>query len=405
MMSLPSRGVRLPVDGLTGWGEAARRTGEGISAALAGSAQIMREQARVSAAGELADFSEKLRAIDEETREELAGQEVQDWGYAWQKASSAKVSEALDELSSDSRGAGRELAEAYFSRAALEARRDHELQKIDKARAQWRNRVEDAVQAGDTQQAREWLDAGQGLFVPQQKMPDEQAEVQSRAQLHRWQNELQQQPLRALGMLSAAPEEELPGRRQDAERLAHAKGQAGRAARQEVVQGLLSCMDEELSPEPEFLRMAQEAGVLTPQQVESAQAAPQKMTSAARRDWLRRVDELPEDEDEAEKLRLEIVTAALPAAERRSLLKRMELSRTLPVRDRRQLSRGLWDLYCDGALGCPEDEEAQEYFAALQQESLNRLAQEGSRGATDWVRGMRDMFSRSLCFDSNTSAS
>ena len=400
MMSQPSRGVHLSTDGLTGWGEAARRTGEGISAVLVGSAEVLREQARVAAAGELADFSERLRSIEQETRDELAAQEVQDWDYAWQKASAPKLAEAIDELSPDARNAGRSLAEAYNSRASLMARRDHELQKIDKARTQWNRRVEDAVQAGDAHQASEWLQAGQGVFVPEGQLPAEQQAARSRANLHRWQRELQEQPLQTLSRLTAAQQEELPHPGQDAERLAHARSQAGRAARGEVLGQLVRCMEEELTPEKDFLDLAEQAGVLTAAQRRSAgQSESTPLTPENRRSWTRRIDECPEDADAAEALQLEIATAAMPRTERRRLLERVQLSRSLPERERQSLSRSLWELYSAGALGCPEDEEAQSHFAALQQQSLHRLAQEGSQGAAQWVQGMRDLADRWVCFD------
>lgn len=399
-MSQPSRGVHMSTDGLTGWGEAARRVGEGVSAALMGSAAILQERAKVAAAGELAEFSERLKEIDRETREELVGQDVQDWNYAWQRTSAPKLAEALDELSPASRTAGRQLAEVYTARASLEAQRDHELQKIDKARAQWSNRVEDAIEAGDKQQAQEWLDAGQGMFIAPHAMPSRKEEIESRANLKRWQNDLQANPLQSLSRLSAASKEELPLHKSDSEMLTHAQGQARRMARREVLSNLLNCMDNEVSPEPEYIKLAAAAGVLDAQQAENVLKPAEKLSHQMRRDWLKRIDECAEDE--VDDLQLEIATAPIPAKEKRHLLGRIEDGRRLPVVERRKLSSKLWDLYTNGALGCPGDEEAQQRFAALQQHSMARLESDGAQGAAEWVHGMRSLAERWVCFAPNT---
>lgn len=404
MMSQPSRGVHLPTDGLTGWGEAARRTGEGISAVLSGGAAMLREQAQVTTTGELADFTERLRRIEQETREELASQDVKDWDYAWQKASAPKLAEAIDELSWDARGAGRNMAEVYNARASLMARRDHELQKIDKARSQWNSRVEEAVQAGDAERAAGWLEAGQGVFVTEGQLPARQEAVRSQANLRRWQRDLQEQPLRTLSRLAAAAQDELPHGGKEEERLAHARSLANRAARGEVLGQLVRCMEEELTPEKDFLDMAEKAGVLTAEQrLAAEQSEPPSPTAETRRRWNRRIDECPDDAEKTEALQLEIATAALPRAERRRLLERVQLSRSLPQRERQSLSCGLWELYTAGALGCPGDEEAQSHFEALQQQSLHRLAQGGGQEATRWVQGMRDLADRWVCFDPQSS--
>ena len=396
MMSMPSKGVHLPTDGLSGWASAARLSGEGLSAVLSGSAQVLQDQARVSAAGELADFSERLKSIEQETRDELASQDIQDWNYAWQAASQPKLTEALGELSWDARQAGQQLAEAFNARASLEAQRDHELGKIDKARAQWRQQVNNAVQAGDAQQAQEWLQAGQGIFVPQGEVPAESQAIESRAKLARWQQDLQATPLLTLGALSSAPEEALPRQQADAQQLERAKAQATRSARQEVLHHLVTCMEDESAPDADYMQQAVQAGVLSSEQAQRLQQAPDPLTLDARRNWLRRVDECTEEEEET--LMLDIATAPIPPKERRNLMKRVELCRRLPARERRNLSKSLWNLYNDGVLGCPSDDAAQEHFAELQQMSLLHLEQEGSQAASQWLRGMRDLSNRWVCF-------
>lgn len=402
MMSQPPRGVRLPTDGLTGWGEAARRVGEGFSAVLTGSARVLKDRAQVTAAGELADFSERLKAIDQETREELANQDVQDWGYAWQTASAPKLAEAVNELSPGSRQAGQELAAAYNAKASVEAQRDYELGKINRARSQWRNQLENAVQAGDAQQAREWLQAGQGIFVPEERLPTENQTIESQANLSRWKKNLQDAPLRTLSELATAPAQELPQQQTDAQRLNYAKKLAGRTARQQVLGNLVSCMESGISPEPEYLKMAVTAGVLRPEQAEATlRGGLTTWTRDKQRDWLQRVDECDEGDEAAEQMMLHIVTSDLPVKERKELLSRVERSRKLPAQDRRHVSRNLWSLYRDGAFGCPGDDAAQQRFAELQQSSLARLEQDGRQGAEEWIRELRRDADRWVCFSND----
>lgn len=398
-MKQPSRGVHMPTDGLTGWGEAARHVGEGFASVLTGTARVIQERAQVTAAGELADFSERLKSIEQETRDELASQDVQDWDYAWQTASAPKLAEAVNELSPTSRQAGQELAAAYNARAAVEARRDYELGKIDKARNQWRNQLENAVQAGDAQQAQEWLHAGQGIFVPESHVPAESQAIESQASLSRWKKNLQETPLRTLGDLSAAPEQDLPQQKTDAQHLAYARKLAGRTARQQVLSNLVSCMDSGISPEPEYMQMAVKAGVLSQEQADiTLQGNTSALTLENRRDWIRRIDECPEEDEAAEALMLNIATSDMPASEKKSMLARIEQSRKLPLSERQNLSRNLWSMYHDGLFGCPSDAAAQRHFAALQQGCLSRLEKEGRQGVAQWLQKLRDDADHWVCF-------
>lgn len=403
MMSQPPRGVRLPTDGLTGWGEVSRRMGEGYSNILVGAAQALQHRAQVAAAGELADFSERLKSIDRETREELADQNIQDWGYAWQTASAPKLAEAINELSPSSRKAGQELAAAYNAKAALEAQRDYELGKINRARSQWRNQLENAVQAGDAQQAREWVEAGQGIFLPAEQAPAENETVASRANLSRWKKNLQEMPLRTLSELSSAPQEQLPLQKTDTQRLNHAKKLAQREARRQLLGNLVSCMEGDVTPEPEYLQTAVKAGVLRPEQADTLlrDTPHPAATPATRRDWVRRVDECDEGDEAAEELMLRIVTADLPAKDRKKLLDRVELCRKIPAQDRRHVSRNLWGMYRDGIFGCPEDEFAQQRFDELQQGCLHHLEINGRQDTEKWMHELRQDADRWVCFDEN----
>lgn len=405
MLGAPSRGVHLPTDGLTGWADSARRVGEGMSAVLMGGAQMLQERARVVSAGELAEFSERLQSIDRETRDELADQdEVQDWDHSWQAASAPKIAEALNELSADSRQAGEKMAADFSARAALEARRDYELSRIDKARSRWRSQVERAVQQGDPARAQDILQAGQGIFVPEHGMQEECESTESRAQLNRWQQNLQADPLPALAQLNSCPQDQLPRRADDVRHLESAKRKAQRTARQGVLHTLLTCLQQGEAPEPAYMEQAAAAGIITPEQARhaTAQSPHAPLPPAELNTWMQRIDDGDDDQEATEALQLQIATAPMPADTRRRLLQRVELSRTLPAADRTRLSRHLWSLYSEGSLGCPKDHEAQQHLAALLQDSLPRLAREGGEATANWVRNMRAAADRWVCFDPNS---
>lgn len=393
----------MPTDGLTGWSEGARRVGEGFSAILAGTARVMHDRAQVAAAGELADFSERLKTIEQETRDELANQDVQDWNYAWHTTSAPKVAEAINELSPSSRRAGQQLAAAYTARAAVEAQRDYELGKIDKARTQWKTQLDNAVQAGDARQAHEWLQVGQGIFVPEENLPAESEAIESQARLSHWKKELQDAPLRTLSALAGAQESELPQQKTDAQMLAHAQSLARRTARRQALGNLVSCMESGVTPEREYVEMAVKAGALTEKQAESAmKETSSALTPVMKCDWTRRVDECADGDEAAENLMLDIATADMPVHDKRYLLNRIETSRKLPAADRQLLSRKLWDMYHDGIFGCPGDELAQSHFAEIQQSCLARLQNDGKDGMAHWLSSLRHSTDKWVCFSDNT---
>ena len=70
----------------------------------------------------------------------------------------------------------------------------------------------------------------------------------------------------------------------------------------------------------------------------------------------------------------------------------------MSVDDRRTLSRGLWQLYSTGCLGCPGDSMALQRLAELQQTGLPVLAQEGSESAARWLEHVRGGGDRWVCF-------
>lgn len=396
MQRSPSGVAQVPLQGLMGWETAARNVGEGLSGALLGSSKMMEEREKVTQMGELAAFSERLRTMADETRQELSGQQVGDWDYAWRAAYAPRLAEAVAELPPAARQAGREWAERYSAQASVEALRDRELEKIDKARRQWRTRVDEAAAAGDEQQATQWLREGQNVFVSSGEMEQEEASIKSRSALARWQKSLQSAPMQALADLQAASEENLPRRTQEREQLRTVET----AVRQEARQGFLERLTQDLGagtwPDAEEWALAHQAGLITTAQERSAQAEQEELSPRARCDWQRRIDECP-DEEEVE-LRFDVLTAPLPREERQALLRRMNQAAGVVAEDRQAMSRQLWNLYGEGCFGCPGDSVALQRLLDLQRAALPLLAEQGAEASAQWVEAFRSKADGWVCF-------
>lgn len=401
MQRAPGDAAHLPVQGLMGWGDAARAVGSGISSVLLGSVELAQERERVAVAGELAAFSERLRAISDETRAELAGREVQDWDYAWQEASGPRLAEAVEELPPASRQAGRELAEAYNVRASLQALRDREVEKIGHSRDQWRQRVESAVEDGDEEQAKRWLHSGAGVFVPMGKLGQEERDVADRARAARWRKSLSLSPVQALGDFAVADKASLP---EDARVMQQLEGEAHKVHRfqkQQLAGALAEQVQQESLFDKEALESASRAHLLSDAQYEQARAVPKPLAVADLCRWQRRIDECAADDAQQADLKLDIATAALPFRERKSLLQRMDMAAGVERSDRETLSRQLWWLYQRGNFGCPGDAMALQRLADAQRDALPVLAEQGAEASAQWVEALRQNTGRWVCFSSH----
>lgn len=401
MMRVPGNAAHVPVQGLMGWGDAARNVGAGISSVLLGSVELAREKERVEEAGELAAFSERLRAIGEETREELAQRDVQDWNYAWREASGPRLAEAVEELPLASRQAGRELAEAYNARASLQALRDRELDKISRSREQWRQRVDAAVEAGDEEQARHWLQQGAGVFVPEGKLGQEEQAVSDKARAAQWRKSLSLSPVQALGDFAAAGKEALPMDAGEVRRLEEEVRKVHRSQKQQLSVALADCVQQELPFDEAELQQAHRAHLLSDAQFSQAQAVPASMEVSDLCRWQQRIDECSDDAGEQADLRLDIATAPLPVLERRRLLGRLDMACRVDRGDRATLSRQLWQLYQQGHFGCPGDALALQRLADLQRDGLPVLAGQGTEASAHWVDALRQGTGRWVCFSSH----
>ena len=387
---MPPSAPHLMLQGIAGMDSAARALGKGLTDATEGATELLHEEEQVTGTGELAGFAERLRSIGRETREMMAGKSIRDWDAAWQQTSEPLLTEAVNELPENVREAGRRLARAYNAQEAVRARREYDLGRIESARMSWQNCLDNAVKSGDTQALEAWLQAGRGVFVAEDGMEPMRSELKSRSCLAQWQQRLQQEPLRALADLQK------DAARPERERDALALEQAAVAARSSASAGLAQSWQQALAqgmePDPESVRLAREAGLVTP-------PAAREMTPLSPREkseWLSRIDE--RDEADEQTLRLQIALAPLPIQERNSLLQRMDATLGVPAADRRSVSRRLRKLYRRGVLGCPGDDIASRRLSRLQEASLSVLQQGGAEAAARWVEILPAAGGRWVCF-------
>lgn len=399
MMGTPAGGPHLPIQGLVGWDSVAEKVGEGVSSVLLGSAELVRGQEQVQQTGELAAFSDRLRTIGDETRAELADCNVKDWDYAWRAASEPRLAEAVAELPPAARQAGMELAQAYNKQAAVEALRDRSVQSLEKARGQWRDRVERAVGQGDDAQAQQWLEQGRGVFIPEGEVEEAMKDASSRACLSRWRRGLQQDASGTLKHWSSAAAEDLPTGEKERQQLSDLMGGARRSAQKTLAQHVSQELQAGRDIPPEIWQQAQSTGLLSSTQYQRVSTGhPRDLSPADACLWFRRVDEVEDNDDARHELRMEICTSPLPVARRSELLKRLDSGASVNREDRLALSRHLWNLYNRGAFGCPGDAPACRYMANLQQQGLQLLAGEGVDAAARWVESRRRCDGRWVCF-------
>ena len=398
MLRAPSPSVQIPVQRVMGWGEVAQSLGGGISAVILGSTELAKEKEQVTATGELAAFSRQLHEIADDVRTRLSGHGAQDWEYAWEQLSAPRFSEAVAQLPPNARRAGRQLAEDFSRRAALQAFRDREMQQLDKARDNWQQRVESAVQAGDATMAERWLQSGAGVFLPQEQLEQESRSVRSRAGASRWMRGLEESPMKMLAELAGAGEDSLPQEKEDMRRLQSAVQRSRKVARAELVQRMEAQLAAGEDYDEAELELAGRAELLSERQLADARRSPRSLTQNELCVWNRRVDEAPADSPEREALQLDILTAPIPLSQRRKLLKRFVLCGSVPQEDRLSLSRGLWQMYSNGQFGCPGDEMALQRLEQLQSVGLPLLAESGTEAAANWMEQVNSGGIHWVCF-------
>ncbi len=402
MLAAPGQPAHVRTQGLYGWERVGRALGEGVSELLQGGQKLAGLE-KVSSAGELANFSEQLRSISAEVRDELKEGEVKDWDYAWNAAITPRIREAVQGLSAESRKGALELARAYSAQSSIEARRDREVERVSAARGHWEQQVEASVSAGQEEQATRWLEAGRGVFVPEEQMAPRLEEVRSRACRSRWEKRLHASPLETLAEISSMGREKsglMPVREDERRGLEESCARARRSLQRELATSFSERLRAGEEIESASLELAARAGVLqsSPERAEMLHRTPSVLTRSDWRRWLDARDDGDQGEQEA---RLAIAAAPLPLEERRSLLARLERTAQVPAADRRTLSNQLFSLYSSGAFGCPSDAEAQRFLLALQDEAAELLAAQGPAAVADWLEARRAGGDNWVCFEAD----
>lgn len=378
----------VSLQGLTDWESGARSAGLGIAAMVQGGVRLVQEREAVSATGQLAAFSETLRCIEDETRQELQDSEPEDWDYAWQAASAPRVAAAIAELPLPLRENARHMAEAFTREAGIRAWRDRELAGIDRARGQWQKQLDAAVSSGDEESARRWVQQGRGVFVPENRVQEEEKSVESRARLHHWQQRLQQAPVQTLGEYLRGSRSELPRRREEAEQLQQQVETVRLQARRDFADTLQERALRGICTLPEEWKQAHRAGLISPMQYRASQAEIQEPQHREYNTWLRRIDEIENEPNQMLDMRLDICAAPLPQQVRVAMLQRLEQASGVRPEDRRTMSRRLWELYYEGAFGSPGDALAEQRLRRLQQSGLPLLAEAGNEAVAQWLESL-----------------
>lgn len=396
MLSYPRQGVHLPLNALNDWGRSGRVLGQGVAEAGTGATELADAVYRVQKTGSVADMASALEQIGRETTEELLELPVRDWDYSWQQAYAPRVQEMLARYSGEDREQALRLSELYGRRYSLDGRRRMEVERIRQSRRNWQQKVDSAVQQGDSQSARDWLEQGSGVFLPEEQLPQQLDQAQSRSLQARWQQRLLQEPLAALVAWNGEQEE----RPADAEAL--------RALNQEVEQtrcrvlgslaaGLAAGVAQGKEPDAAELQQAVDAGVLPLEQVAEWLTSPREPVSGAVCDWQRRIDERSTADDE--RLTVDIALAPLPVGQRRALLARLQATTALPEQQRVGISRCLWNMYRQGYLGCPGDVESLQALERLQKEALERQCSGTEKDCTRWLTQLRSETENWVCYE------
>lgn len=397
MLSYPRQSVHLPLNALNDWGRSGRVIGQGVAVAGEGAAGLAEAIYRVQKAGSVADMASTLDQIGRETTAELLELPVRDWDYSWQQAYEPRVQEMLNLYSGEDREYARRLSEVYGRRYSLDGRRRLEVERIRQSRRNWQQQVDEAVQQGDSERARDWLEHGSGVFLPEDQLPQQLEHAQSRSLHARWQQRLQASPYLALAAWNDESEEK-PADAESMRNLENEVEQTRRGAFKSLAASLMTHVLQGQEPAAAELEQVVQAGVLLPELVEEWSAPRLALGKAEACNWLRRIDERGWLDDDG--LAVEIALAPLPVEQRRALLTRLQTTAGIPQQQRVGISRGLWNMYCQGEFGCPGDAEALDALSRLQEEALQRLCAGKNEDCTRWLSQMRSTTENWVCFES-----
>lgn len=396
LLAYPRQAVHLPLSALNDWGRSGRALGQGGQELGQGLASLAPALSKVTGTGQKADATAMLREIANETTEELLELPVRDWDYSWQQAYEPRVREMLNSFSGEEREQARRMSAELGRLYSLDGRRKMELKRIGSARQHWQDEVEHAVQRGDADAACRWVEQGRDVFVPESDMGRQLESVRNRSLQASWQAQLQQNPYAALTAWqdaeSSKPEE---GDLRDALENDMQKARAGLFSN--LAMQLAASVEQETPADADLLNRAVLAGVLSREQVDSAQQPLSELSVADTCNWLRRIDERENGDDE--QLMVDIALAPVPPAQRRLLLQRLQATAALPPQQRSAVSRTLWNLYRRGSFGCPGDAEAMLRLGRLQEEAVMRMSTEPESAMTGWLESLRRNADSWVCFD------
>ncbi len=397
MQAYPRQGVHLPLNALNDWGRTGRALGQGVVEVGQGLAALAPAIEQVARTGRSAGAAAMLDEIGRETVEELLELPVRDWDYSWQQAYAPRVHEMLNEFSGAEREEALRLSELYGEKYSLEGRRSMELERLRQAKSHWRRQVDTAVQSGDADSARQWVEQGRGVFVPESEMPQELESVQSRSLQSRWQQHLLQDPHTALAEWQS-PTALKPAGQAELSALEKEMQKTRAVLFDQLAAQLGASLEQGDEPDARQLERAVAAGVLAPEQLALLQHPRAELSVAESCNWLRRIDERTEADDA--RLVVDIALAPLPVEQKQVLLRRLQDTAAVPQQRRSRMSRALWNLYRAGRFGCPGDEEAMRCLGRLQEEALRGMNSWSEKDCERWL----ETFSRAgednwVCFE------
>lgn len=396
MLAYPRQGVHLPLNALNDWSRTGRASGQGVAAAGTGAVELAAKLHQVAIAGSEADVAGRLEEIARETTEELLDKPVRDWDYSWQQAYTPRVQQMLSELEGDAREQASRMSEVYGYRYSLMGRQRMEVDRLKQSRHQWQNQLNSAVQRGDAEGAQRWLEQGRAVFVPEAAMQQQMEQVQSRCLQSQWRQRLQQDPYAALAAWNNG-EDQKPQGEEDLRILSSEVEQARAGLRSAWALQLAEGVAQGAEPDARELQQAAEAGLISPELNESARQPRLALSSADACNWLRRIDERREKDDE--QLMVEIALAPIPLGERRSLMNRLQSTAAVSPQLRTSVSRRLWNMYHGERFGNPGDEEALRCLGRLQEEALSRMVVDNGKQCEQWLTDLQNASDEWVCFE------
>lgn len=377
-------------------GEASRSFGRGLAAAGEGVAKLMEMQEGVVARGEAAALRDEVQKVADNARLQMEqGGDIDNWEESWQQTVAPMVEPLLQKIPERRRDHAVQVVRETLQQASLEAQRKYEVGRLTQARQQWEARVTDAVQRGDSKTAVSRLEEGRDVFVPEGEMENRRKSVESGCCAAAWRSRLQEDPV---GALTAWRREDAP--RPEAEPDLRAVKEevaaSGLSLRRRLGGEFAATVLQGLPPTPEAVKGARAAGLLeSPDKEESEHP----LSSRTEAEWMRRMDDMEGDEDSVAAMQLKLATLPVPVPQRRSLMRYLEQSRSLPQDARRDVSGELWKLFRKGAFGCAEDAVPQQRLCRLLRESRRLLAEGDADATTAWLNSLQPKETPWLCFE------